>query len=112
MFMTELVQIWAAVGSIDEARRISRYLVEERFVASAEIVPWVESVSMLNNQLDTEQVSKITLIARKEKLAEIISIIQKNSKFEIPEVLWFPIAGGSTDYLKWLEESTPLSFKS
>lgn len=110
--MTDFVQVWASAGSIDEARRVARYLVQERLVASAEIVPWVESISMLDNQLETDQVSKVVLIARKEKLDAIVTFIQKNSKFEIPEILWLPVAGGFSEYLKWVEESTTLSIKS
>lgn len=108
--MTDFIEIHWTSGSIDEARKISRYLVQERLVASAQITPWIESIYMWNNQLETSQESKIVLKTRLENYDKIKEIIQKNSRYEVPEILYFMIYGGNQEYLDWLSESTPSGF--
>jgi len=106
--MTEFIEIHWTSGSIDEARKISRYLAQERLVACAQIVPWVESIYMWNNQLETSQESKIVFKAPAENYEKIKEIIQSNSSYEVPEILYFRIAGGNQEYMEWMAQSSPL----
>lgn len=106
-FMAEVIEIYWTSGSIDEARKVCRYLVQERFVACAQIVPWIESIYMWNNQLETAQESKVVLKTTLQKFEEIKKIIIENSTYQVPEITFSQIDGGSEDYLKWIEESTP-----
>ena len=101
----QLIEIHWTSETMDEARRISRYLVQERYVACAQIVPWIESIYTWNNQLETTQESKVVMKTIGENYEEIRSIIEKNSKYEVPEITWFTINGGNESYLKWLQES-------
>lgn len=103
--MSEFCEISWTSGSIDEARKISRYLVQERLVACAQIVPWIESIYMWNNQLETTQESKIVLKARKENFAKIEDIIKTNSSYEVPEIICIDIDAGSQEYLAWVAET-------
>lgn len=93
-------------GSIDEARKISRFLVQERLVANAQIIPWIEAIYLLNQQVETSQETKIVLVTLKKNCQKIEEIIKANSSFEVPEILYFHIDSGSTDYLDWIAEST------
>jgi periplasmic divalent cation tolerance protein len=105
--MDQLIEIHWSCGSIDEARKVCRYLVQERYVACAQIIPWIESVYMWNNQLETEQESKVVLKTRRNKYELIRDIILDNCTYEIPEITYVTIDGGNDDYLNWLIESTP-----
>ncbi|MGK5595150.1 MAG: divalent-cation tolerance protein CutA [Parachlamydiaceae bacterium] len=105
--MAEFIAIQWTSGSIDEARKISRYLVQERFVACAQIIPWIESIYMWNNQLETTQETKIILKTRKERFEEIKKIIMDNSSYQVPEIIFTSIEGGNAEYLNWIDESTP-----
>ena len=105
--MADFIEIHWTSGSLDEARRISRYLVQERLVACAQIIPWIESVYMWDNKLETTQESKIVLKTRADKYEKIKEIIQKNCSYEVPEITRFAIDGGNQEYLDWLLESTP-----
>ena len=69
--MDQLIEIHWACGSIDEGRKVCRYLVQERYVACAEIIPWIESIYMWNNQLETSQESKVILRTRHSKYEAI-----------------------------------------
>lgn len=105
--MTVFVEIHWTSGNLDEARKISRYLVQERLVACAQIVPWIEAVYMWNNQLETSQESKVVFKARADQYEKIKQIIEQNCSYEVPEITFITIDGGNHDYLRWLEESTP-----
>jgi len=108
----EFIEIHWTSETIDEARRISRYLVQERYVACAQIVPWIESVYMWDNKLETTQESKIVLKTRLENYEKIRKVIEENSKYEVPEITWFKIDGGNKAYMDWLQESTMVPEKS
>lgn len=104
--MSEYIEVHWTSGSLDEARKICRYLVQERLVACAQIVPWVESIYMWNNQLETTQESKVVLKTLLEKFDQIKEIITDNCSYEVPEITYTQLDGGNEAYLSWLKEST------
>ena len=103
--MSEMIEIHWTTGSIDEARRVCRYLVQERLVACAQITPWQESIYMWDNKLETAQESKVTLKTSREHFEAIEKVILDNSSYELPEITWRLVDGGHEEYLKWVEES-------
>jgi periplasmic divalent cation tolerance protein len=104
--MSEFVEIHWTCASLDEARRVCRHLVQHRWVACAQIVPWIESIYIWNNELETTQESKVVLKTRQALFGKIQEIIKANSSYQIPEITLIEIADLSDDYLKWIEEST------
>lgn len=105
--MNEFIEIQWTTGSIDEARRVCRYLVQERLIACAQIFPWIESIYMWNNQLETVQETKVILKTSLSKFEKVKEAIIQNCSYELPEVTYLKIDGGNTEYLNWLAESTP-----
>ncbi|GAB4225819.1 MAG: divalent-cation tolerance protein CutA [Chlamydiales bacterium] len=104
--MSELIEVHWTTGNIDEARKISRYLVKERIVASSQIIPWIESVYMWDNQLETTQESKIVMKTVKENFNRIQQVIYENCSYEVPEIIQFSIQGGNTEFLGFIEENS------
>lgn len=105
--MSQYIEIHWTSGSLDEARKISRYLVQERYVACAQIVPWVESIYMWNNRLETSQESKVIFKTRAEHYEAIKKIIKENCTYEVPEITFINIDGANQEYADWLNQSTP-----
>ena len=105
--MSDLIEIEWTSGSMDEARMVSRFLVQERLVANAQIIPWIESIYMLDNRLETAQESKILYKTRRDKLEKVKEVILQNCKYEIPEIIFRTIEDGHGPFLRWLEDSTP-----
>lgn len=110
--MTEFIEIHWTSGSLDEARKISRFLVQERLIACAQIIPWIESVYMWNNQLETSQESKIVLKAPLFNYDKIKQVIKGNCSYQVPEITFIKLDGGNQEYLDWLKESCPENFHS
>ncbi len=103
--MNEIIEMQWTTGSIDEARKVCRFLVQERLVASAQIVPWVESISLLNNQIETIQETKAIFKTKKAHFEKIQEVILKNSKYEIPEITSTDIVQVNPSYLAWMDEN-------
>lgn len=102
---SRFIEVHWTSGSLDEARKIARFLVQERLVACAQIIPWIESVFMWNNQLDTAQESKVILKTKEKHYEAIKKTIKQNCTYEVPEILFFKIEGGNQEYLDWLNSS-------
>ena len=107
--MSDFIEIHWTSGSIDEARRVSRYVVQERLVACAQITPWIESVYMWNNQLETSQETKVVLKTSASLFDKVKEIIQENSSYDVPEITCMKIEKGNQEYIKWLDETVSVS---
>lgn len=107
--MSEFIEIHWTSGSIDEARKISRYLVQEKLVACAQITPWVESIYLWNGQLETTQESKILLKTHKDHYEQIKKVILENCTYQVPEITYQYIDGGNEEYLNWVRDNTSAS---
>ncbi len=105
MTTPQFIEISWTSGSLDEARKVARYLVQERLVACAQITPWVESIYMWDHQLETTQETRIMLKTTLDHFAKVAQVIQENSKYEVPEVTYKTIEGGNAVYLDWLAQS-------
>ena len=103
--MSDFIQIQWTTGSIEEARKVCRFLVQEKIVACAQIVPWIESIYLWNKQLETEQETKVVLKTHAQSYERVREVIMQNTKYELPEITWVEIAGGNEEYMKWLEDS-------
>lgn len=107
--MTQFIEIHWTSGSLDEARKISRYLVQDRLVACAQITPWIESIFMWNNQLETAQESKVIFKTSLTNYDKVRQVIENNCSYEVPEITYTFLDGGNEPYLNWLEESCQTS---
>ena len=104
-----MIEVQWTTGNLDEARRISRFLVEKRYVACAQITPWIESIYMWNNKLETTQESKVSMKTSEELFPKVKEFILANHSYEVPEIIVLPIQGGHEEYLAWAEESISIS---
>ena len=102
----EFVELHWTAGSIDEARLVCRYLVQEHLVACAQLIPWVESVYMWDNQLETAQESKVVLKTHVDRVEDVKQAILDNAKYEVPEITVHAILSGNSEYLDWMRENT------
>jgi len=103
---TDFIQIYWTCGSLDEARQTSRYLVEQKLVACANIIPWIESVFLWDDQLDITQETIVIFKTCASQFEAVKKAILERSKYEVPEILMVPILGGNQEYLDWVAQNT------
>ena len=104
-----MIEIHWTSGSIDEARKVSRYLVGKKLVAQAQIIPWIESISLWDEQVQTAQESKVIFKTTHECLDEIKQEIEKNCKYQVPEITCFQVDNVNQEYSKWLQNSMKIN---
>jgi len=102
--MTDFIEITFTTDSIEEARKIALFLVEERLVACAQIIPNIESIYLWKEKIETSQESKILLKTHKEKQKTVEQSIRELHSYDVPEILVFPIENGNPQYLEWMNE--------
>jgi periplasmic divalent cation tolerance protein len=103
---SKYVQIYWTCGNLDEARQIARSLVQERLVACANIIPWIESIFLWNQELDTMQETKVIFKTRSTLFEAVKEFILRHAKYEVPEILKVAILDGHGEYLEWIKQNT------
>src|SRR2546423_14941805 len=88
----------------ETARRICRQLVEEKLAACANIFPAIESICRWKGKIETGQemiaffkTSVDRHVAFQEKLRAL-------HPYELPEIIFVPIAAGLPGYPRWGDE--------
>ena len=99
------IQIQWTCGSMEEAREVCRYLVENHHVACANIIPHVESIYIWQGECQCDNECKVMLKTKAEKWDYIKGVIMEKSSYDVPEILRFDIADGYDEYLQWIEGS-------
>jgi periplasmic divalent cation tolerance protein len=93
-------------GSIAEARRIGRNLVEKKLAACANIVPRVESIYRWKGKVERAREALIVIKTTAKRLRELEREVKRAHSYDVPEFIVLPIIAGSQNYLAWLQEST------
>jgi periplasmic divalent cation tolerance protein len=94
--------VLSTAASPEEARRISRELVERRLAACVSHLPGLTSVYRWQGAI--EETSEVLLLIKTsaDKLPAIESALRELHSYEVPEFLVLPVASGSQPYLDWL----------
>jgi periplasmic divalent cation tolerance protein len=93
-------------GSIAEARRIGRNLVEKKLAACANIVPRVESIYRWKGKVERAREALVVIKTTGKRLRELEREVKRAHSYDVPEFIVLPIIAGSQTYLAWLQEST------
>ena len=99
-------------GSIAEARRIGRNVVEKRLAACANLVPGVESIYRWKGKVERAREVLVIIKTNANRLPELEREVNRTHSYNVPEFLVLPIVAGSRNYLAWLQESTAAANKS
>lgn len=99
------IVIFITTATADEARQISRRLLERRKVACVNIVSGVNSHFWWTGKLNSVQESLLIVKTKSSLLPEIIELVKGMHSYDIPEIIALPIVGGNEDYLQWIEEN-------
>ena len=104
-YLSKPYLIFSTVGSQKEAQKIAATLVTRRLAACVNIVPQVTSLFRWRGKVD--QAKELLLIIKSDHshLKRIEKAIREHHRYEVPEIIAWPISWGHKPYLRWLTES-------
>ena len=91
-----------------EAKNLAYLLVEKRAAACVQIIPGVLSVYRWKGAVQTDEESLLVAKTLKSKLDDIKTLLKEHHPYELPELVFIPLAGGLEDYIAWIRESITL----
>jgi periplasmic divalent cation tolerance protein len=97
--------VFVTCGSIAEARRIGRAVVEKKLAACANIVSGVESIYRWKRKVERAQEVLVIMKTSATRLRELEWEVKRLHSYDVPEFIVLPIVGGSKEYLKWIGEN-------
>ena len=87
------------------ARRISNQLVSERFAACANILPSVESIYRWKDKIESGNETLVLFKLSEDRQSAFQDKLRSLHPYDVPEIIFVPIASGLTDYLQWVSEN-------
>ncbi len=94
-------------ASREEADRIARRLVEDRLAACVNVVPQIRSLFVWEGKLSQEDEVLLVVKSRRSRFEQLAAAVKHLHSYSVPEIIALPVVVGSTDYLRWVSESTP-----
>lgn len=102
--MTDKIVILVTAGSLREARKIARSLLEQKLAACVNISPPVQSVYRWQGRVEAAKEFLLIIKSTRELFDPIKAEVLKLHSYTTPEIICLPIIDGSAEYLRWLEE--------
>jgi periplasmic divalent cation tolerance protein len=99
-----VVLVTAASGQ--QAGRIGRALVKAELAACVTIVSGVRSIFRWKGKVSEEREALLIMKSRADLFGRLAAEVKRLHSYQVPEVIAFPIARGSADYLDWIQNST------
>lgn len=89
----------------DTARQISDQLVTDRFAACANILPSVESIYRWKDNIESGNESLVLFKLSEERQSAFQDKLRSLHPYDVPEIIFVPVAGGLPEYLQWVSEN-------
>jgi periplasmic divalent cation tolerance protein len=100
MGMENAVVVLCTFPDIEQARQIGAALVERQVAACVNLLPGVESIYRWEGKV--ERAGEVLGIIKTTRYAELEAAIRELHPYEVPEILALAVAGGSSEYLRWM----------
>jgi periplasmic divalent cation tolerance protein len=103
--MTDKKLVLTTVGSLEEARKIARSLVERRLAACVNVVPQIESIYRWQGKIERAEEWMLVVKTTAQRFESVRAAISELHSYELPECICLSIEDGSAAYLEWIGKS-------
>src|SRR6266480_1289996 len=86
----------------EAARRIANQLVEEKFVACANILPGVKSIYRWKGKIETGNETLVFFKLSDDRQSAFQDRLRSLHPYAVPEIICIKIDNGLPDYLRWV----------
>jgi periplasmic divalent cation tolerance protein len=102
--VTDKIVILVTCRDRPQARKIARHLVEAKLAACVNVSSPVESIYRWKGKVESDREFLLVIKTRRGHFRAVEAAVRALHSYENPEVIALPIAEGSRDYLKWIDE--------
>ena len=102
----EILLAFSTFPDIETARRVARELVETKFAACANIIPAVESIYRWQGKVGQGNEALVLFKTTADRSAAFQEKLKSLHPYEVPEIIFVPLAAGLPEYLRWVVDST------
>lgn len=100
----ERIMVFMTCAGAQEARDIAASLVELKKAACVHILPRGESYYRWKGKVEKEAEMLLIAKTRHSLLDGLIREVKSLHSYEVPEIIAVPIADGSAEYMRWMDE--------
>jgi periplasmic divalent cation tolerance protein len=101
----DIFMVYVTAKDEEEAKKISRHLLEKRLIACSNIFP-INSLYWWNGKIEDESETALIMKTQEKHKVEIIQVIKKIHSYDVPCIEFLPIKSGNPDYLDWIVNET------
>ena len=101
MASTALV-VLTTLGSVADARKLVRALVEARLVACGTLLAGASSIYRWEGQVTEEREVVVLLKTESARWEALTAAVRERHPYRVPELLALPVERGLEAYLQWL----------
>ena len=101
--MNEVVLAYLTFGSLAEARKLGRALIEQKLAACVNFWEGMESIYPWQGRVETSRECVMIAKTTQNGKQEFLKFVRANHSYEVPCVVFLPTEGGNPDYLRWID---------
>jgi periplasmic divalent cation tolerance protein len=96
--------VYMTAGSMAEAGRIGRLLVESKLAACVNIIDGMNSIYVWDGQVQNDR--EVVMIAKTTagKTAELVEKVKDVHSYDCPCIVCLPVKDGNRAFLDWIAE--------
>ena len=102
----KLCWVYITVGSLEEAKKISKQLVAQNLAACVNLLGNMISIFKWEDKLEEDQEVVMIVKTRKILMPKLIETVKTHHSYDCPCILELPIQGGNPEFLSWIETET------
>tara|TARA_B100000674_G_C37472127_1_gene747542 strand:+ start:271 stop:588 length:318 start_codon:yes stop_codon:yes gene_type:complete len=99
------IMIYTTCSSEDEAKQISKILLDENLIACSNIIPKIFSMFKWDSKTSIQSECAILFKTIEENFDVIATLIKEYHSYETPCIVSFPVTRIDKDFGKWLKET-------
>ena len=97
--------IYTSIDSKMNANKLARKLVENNLAACINIIPIEESIYNWDGKVQSESEFQLIIKTDLSYKSSIEKFIKLNHSYELPEIIFIKVSGGSKEYLDWISSN-------
>jgi periplasmic divalent cation tolerance protein len=90
-------------GSMEEAKKIVRALLEEKLIVCGNIVDNVSSLFWWQDKIEEAKEVLVIMKSQQSLFKQLSARVAELHSYDVPEILAVPIVDGSQGYLDWMK---------